>query len=198
MVLYNYLIKTYYYGKITFYGLSGSGKSCYTFAMAQALSQGIRFSDGQILTVRCPFPMQMVKLHKAYQQMKNGQWPAGNVESVKYNFNCRLALSKIMDFGINDYRGGLLDTCDEDEIDEQEELFHSFEDSEVLLFFIGADTIKQALNGDDEQQAKLDFMGILYENFLDRTNDSRTPIMIVISKSDLLSEVEKYRQRNWF
>lgn len=181
--------------KITFYGLSGSGKSCYTFAMAQALSQGIRFSNGQILTVRYPFPMQMVKLHKAYQQMKNGQWPAGNVESVKYNFNCRLALSKIMDFGINDYRGGLLDTCDEDEIDEQEELFHSFEDSEVLLFFIGADTIKQALNGDDEQQAKLDFMGILYENFLDRTNDSRTPIMIVISKSDLLSEVEKIQAK---
>lgn len=181
--------------KITFYGLSGSGKSCYTFAMAQALSQGIRFSDGQILTVRCPFPMQMVKLHKAYQQMKNGQWPAGNVESVKYNFNCRLALGKIMDFGINDYRGGLLDTCDEDEIEEQEELFRSFEDSEVLLFFIGADTIKQALNGDDEQQAKLDFMGILYENFLDRTNDSRTPIMIVISKSDLLSEVEKIQAK---
>ena len=177
--------------KITFYGLGGSGKSCYTFAMAQALSQGIRFADGQILTVRCPIPMQMTKLHRAYQQMKNGQWPNGNVESVKYNFNCRLALSKIMDFGINDYRGGLLDTCDEEEIEEQEELFSSFEDSDVLLFFIGADIVKQALNGDDEMQAKLDFMGILYENFLDRTNDSKTPIMVVISKSDLLSEDEK-------
>ena len=182
--------------KITFYGLSGSGKSCYTFAMAQALSQGIRFSDGQILTVRCPIPMQMAKLHKAYAQMTKGQWPAGNVESVNYNFNCRLALSKMMDFGINDYRGGLLDTCDEDEIDEQEELFSSFEDSDVLLFFIGADTIKQALNGDDEMQSKLDFMGILYENFLDRTDDSKTPIMVVISKSDLLSESEKQQAKN--
>lgn len=181
--------------KITFYGLSGSGKSCYTFAMAQALSQGIRFSDGQILTVRCPIPMQMAKLHHAYQQMKNGIWPAGNVESANYNFNCRLALSKVMYFGIKDYRGGLLDTCDEDEMDEQEELFGSFEDSNVLLFFIGADTIKQALNGNDEQQAKLDFMGILYENFLDRTNDSKTPIMIVISKSDLLSEDEKRKAK---
>ena len=177
--------------KITFYGLGGSGKSCYTFAMAQALSQGIRFSDGQILTVRCPIPMQMAKLHRAYQQMKNGQWPAGNVESANYNFNCRLALNKVMDFSIKDYRGGLLDTCDEDEMDEQEDLFRSFEDSNVLLFFIGADIIKQALNGNDEQQAKLDFMGILYENFLERTNDSKTPIMIVISKSDLLSEDEK-------
>lgn len=182
--------------KITFYGLGGSGKSCYTFAMAQALSQGIRFPDGQILTVICPIPMQMVKLHRSYQQMKNGLWPAGNVESVKYNFNCRLALNKIMDFGINDYRGGLLDTYDEDEIEEQEELFRSFEDSEVLLFFIGADTIKQALDGDDEQQAKLDFMGILYENFLDRTNDSKTPIMIVISKSDLLSDDEKIKAKD--
>jgi len=181
--------------KITFYGLGGSGKSCYTFAMAQALSQGIRFNDGQILTVRCPIPMQMAKLHKAYQQLKNGQWPAGNIESVNYNFNCRLALSKIMDFGIKDYRGGLLDTCDEDEMDEQDELFSSFEDSDVLLFFIGADTIKKALDGDDEQQAKLDFMGILYENFLDRTQDAKTPIMIVISKSDMLTEAEKVQAK---
>lgn len=182
--------------KITFYGLSGSGKSCYTFAMAQALSQGIRFNDGQILTVRCPIPMQMARLRKAYQQMRNGQWPDGTIDSISYNFNCRLALSKIMDFGIMDYRGGILDSCDEDEIDEQDELFSSFEDSDVLLFFIGADIIKLALNGDDEQQARLDFMGILYENFLDRTNDSKTPIMIVISKSDLLSEAEKKQAKN--
>ena len=177
--------------KISFYGLSGSGKSCYTFAMAQALSQGIRFTDGQILTVRCPIPMQMAKLHKAYQQMINGLWPAGNVESVDYNFNCRLALSKLMDFGLKDYRGGLLDTCDEDEMDEQDELFSSFEDANVLLFFIGADAIKLAMNGDYNQQAKLDFMGTLYESFLDRTGDAKTPIMIVISKSDLLSGSEK-------
>ncbi len=182
--------------KITFYGLGGSGKSCYTFAMAQALSQGIRFSDGQILTVRCPIPMQMTKLHRAYQQLKNGQWPAGNVESVKYNFNCRLALTKMMDFGINDYRGGLLDTCDEDEMDEQEELFKSFEDSNVLLFFIGADTVKGALQGDDEQYAKLNFMETLYDSYLDRTSDAKTPIMIVISKSDMLSETEKIQAKD--
>jgi len=183
--------------KISFYGLSGSGKSCYTFAMAQALSQGIRFNDGQVLTVRCPIPMQMAKLHRAYQQMINGQWPAGNVESVNYNFNCRLALTKLMDFGLKDYRGGLLDTCDEDEMDEQDELFGSFEDSSVLLFFIGADTIKLAMNGDYDQQAKIDFMGILYESFLDRTNDSKTPLMIVISKSDLLTDSEKNQAKDF-
>lgn len=176
--------------KVTLYGLGGAGKSCYIYAMAQALSQGIKFSDRRILTVRCAFP-QINKLNEAYKKMRNGEWPVGTGERVEYNFNCRLATEKIMEFSIEDYRGGLLNTCDKDDEEEQEKLIKSFAGSSVLLFFIGADTIKQALNGDFEQQANLNVMGTLHDDYLKRTNDSRTPIMIVISKSDMLSESEK-------
>ena len=185
--------------KVSLYGLSGSGKSCYIFAMAQALSQGVRFNDGQILTVRCPEPRQMAKLHKAYQQLVDGVWPAGNIESVDYRFNCRLALSKSMDFEIKDYRGGLLnsDEDEEDIIDEQSALFESFTGSNVLLFFIGADRIKEALNGDYNSVANLDFMNTLYERYLDDTHDAKTPVMLVITKSDLLSDDEKVRAKRF-
>lgn len=182
--------------KVSLYGLSGSGKSCYIFAMAQALSQGVRFNDGQILTVRCPEPRQMARLHHAYQQLVNGIWPAGNIESVDYRFNCRLALGKMMDFVIKDYRGGLLNSDDDDE-DEQNQLFDSFIGSDVLLFFIGADRIKEAIRGDFNSFSELDFMNTLYERYLDDTHDAMTPVMLVITKSDLLSEDEKNQAKEF-
>lgn len=179
--------------KISFYGLSRSGKSCYIFAMAQALSQGIQFPDGQILTVKTPDPRQMLRLYKAYETMKNGQWPMGNIESFDYNFNVRKALENLMSFGLTDFRGALLDSMDEDEVEEQNKLFNSYGNSSVLLFFIGADTIRDARNGDFEANFKIEYLNTLYGNYLDRAQDSKTPIMIVITKSDMLSlqEIEQ-------
>lgn len=174
--------------KISFYGLSRSGKSCYIFAMAQALSQGIQFSNGEILTVKTPDPRQMLRLFKAYDTMKNGLWPKGNIESVDYNFNVRKSLENLMSFGLTDFRGGLLDTMDKDDEVAQDELLNSYTDSSVLLFFIGADTIINAIKGDFGSNFKIDYLNLLYENYLHRTNDLKTPIMVVITKSDMLSD----------
>lgn len=176
--------------KISFYGLSRSGKSCYIFAMAQALSQGIRFPDGQILTVKTPDPRQMLKLFKAYETMKNGLWPAGNIETHNYNFNVRKALENLMSFELSDFRGGLLDTMDDDELAEQQKLFDSYRGSSVLLFFLGADTIKAAMQGDFEANFKIEYLNTLYGNYLDSAKDTKTPVMIVITKSDMLSDAE--------
>ncbi len=176
--------------KISFYGLSRSGKSCYIFAMAQALSQGIKFPNGEILTIRTPDPRQMLRLYKAYEQMMNGQWPAGNIESAIYKFNTKKSLVNIMSFELSDYRGGLLDTMDDDDKEAQEELLSSYKDSSVLLFFIGADIVKKALAGDFESNFKINYLNVLYDNYLEQTYDSKTPVMIVITKSDMLSPQE--------
>lgn len=176
--------------KISFYGLSRSGKSCYIFAMAQALSQGIQFPDGQILTVRTPDPRQMLRLYKAYETMKNGQWPKGNIESYDYNFNVRKALGELMSFELTDFRGGLLDSLDEDDEEEQNKLFKSYNSSSVLLFFIGADTVREAIKGDFEANFKVEYMNTLYGNYLNDAHDVKTPVMIVITKSDMLSSSE--------
>ena len=177
--------------KISFYGLSGSGKSCYIFAMSQALSQGVPFSDGELLTVITPDPRQMLRLYKAYEKMINGQWPAGNVESVNYNFNIRKALDLLMSLEITDFRGGLLDTVDEDDKEEQENLFNSYKGSSVLLFFVGADKVKAAMNGDPSARFNIQYLNTLYEQYLGFSNDARkTPVMVVLSKSDMLSKKE--------
>jgi hypothetical protein len=178
--------------KISFYGLSGSGKSCYIFAMSQALSQGIPFNDGELLTVITPQPRQMLRLYKAYDKMVNGHWPEGNVESVNYNFNVRKALDLLMTLDITDFRGGLLDSTDEDDEEEQKMLFDSYNDSSVLLFFIGADRTKAAMSGDFDARFNIQFFNSLYERYLDNAEtNKKTPVMVVLTKSDMLTETEK-------
>lgn len=178
--------------KISFYGLSGSGKSCYIFAMSQALSQGVPFNDGELLTVITPDPRQMLRLYKAFEKMMNGKWPDGNVESVRYNFNVRKALNLLMELDITDFRGGLLDSTDEDDEEEQEKLFESYRNSSVLLFFIGADKTKAAMQGNPEARFNIQYLNTLYEGYLELSEESRkTPIMVVLTKSDMLSDDEK-------
>lgn len=177
--------------KISLYGLGGSGKSCYIFAMSQALSQGVPFSDGEMLTVMTPDPRQMLRLYKAYEKMTQGYWPAGNVESVDYTFDIRKPLDLLMTLDITDYRGGLLDSIDEDDQEEQEELLQSYQDSSVLLFFIGADKVKAAMHGDMGARFNIQYLNTLYGSYLGSSYDAKkTPVMVVLTKSDMLSNSE--------
>lgn len=177
--------------KISIYGLSGSGKSCFIFAMSQALSQGIELSNGELMTVITPDPRQMVRLYKAYEKMTNGFWPAGNTQSMTYNFNVRKALEKLLDIEITDYRGGLLDSDDDDEQEEQAELYQTLNESNTLLFFFGADTIKKAMNGDIHARFNFQYFNTLYDNYLGSSPKARkTPVLLVITKADLMTSDE--------
>ena len=179
--------------KISFYGLSGSGKSCYIFAMSQALSQGIELDDEELMTVITPEPRQMLKLYKAYEKMVNGYWPHGTDTSVTYNFNVRKALELLMKVDITDYRGGLLDSDDEDDEDEQSKLFKSFSDSSALIFFFGADKVKAAMNGDMMARFNFQHFNALYESYLETSRVKDTPVMVVLSKADMLTAEEKMK-----
>lgn len=177
--------------KVSLYGLSGSGKSCFIFAMSQALSQGLPFRNGELLTVITPDPRQMLRLYKAYEKMVNGIWPDGNVESVNYNFHIRKALNLLMSLDITDFRGGLLDSMDEDDTEEQEKLFKSYVGSSVLLFFIGADKVKAAMSGDFGARFNIQYLNTLYNGYLGQSADApKTPVMVVLTKSDILNNSE--------
>lgn len=178
--------------KISFYGLSGSGKSCFIFAMSQALSQGIELSDGELMTVITPDPRQMIRLYNAYDKMVNGFWPAGNDSSITYNFNVRKTLELLLDIEITDYRGGLLVSDDQDDTEEQNALFQSFNDSKVLMFMFGADQVKAAMQGDVRARFNFQHFNTLYGSFLNSAQAAReAPVLVIISKADLLSATEK-------
>lgn len=177
--------------KISFLGLSGSGKTCYIYAMSHAMMEGIRFADNSILDVNCTKTYQMVKLHKQYVNMTNGHWPESSVETTEYDYASHLKLKKLMDFQLQDYRGGLLDTSDEDEISEQDELLDSFVDSSTLLFFVGADTVMDAMNGDFEEDFKLNLLNQLFRTFREKTHEASIPVMVIVSKSDMIPDAKR-------
>lgn len=178
--------------KISIYGLSGSGKTCYIYAMSQALSQGIELNDGELMTVITPNPRQMLKLYKNYDRMVHGLWPPPNdIDPIVYNFNVRKALKLLLQIDITDYRGGILDSLEEDDEDAQKDLFESYKDSEVLLFLFAADKVKAAINGDFEAKFNFVHFTTLYENYLGMSdNAKKTPVIIVMSKSDMLKTDE--------
>lgn len=177
--------------KISLYGLSRSGKSCFIYAMSQALSQGIELSDGKVMSVITPDPRQMLRLYNAYEGMINGSWPKGNNESFVYNFNVRKSMELLTSIEVEDYRGALLQSIDEDAAEEEQELFDSFKKSSVLLFFIGADIVKAAANNDPKAIFNFVHFTSLYENYLEEAiNGTKTPVMVVITKADLLTKQE--------
>lgn len=183
--------------QISFFGLSGSGKSCYIYAMSHAMMEGVKFSDGSVLNVNCTTMAQMSRLHNEYVKMANGSWPVGTTETTNYNFTSRIRLQKVMDFRLQDYRGGLLDSGEEDDQEEHDSLFKSFSDSCTLLFFIGADTVLKAMSGDYFEDYKIGNLGLIYGEYLDQATNPNVPIMVIISKSDMIpkgqyEEVKKY------
>ncbi|GHV04851.1 hypothetical protein FACS189416_3750 [Bacteroidia bacterium] len=179
--------------QINIFGLSRSGKSCYIYAMAKAMSAGISY-DGTILTIRTPIVSQQLMLNRKYNIMaEEGQWPPGTVESTQFRFNCRIGMENVMPFEIQDYRGGILDSENEDDIEEQNKLFESFKSSSAIVVFISAEVVKGALNKDNKCYDKIDFINTLFENYLDKTRNTLVPVTIVISMSDIFINDELER-----
>lgn len=171
---------------VSFLGLSGSGKSCYIYAMSHAMLEGVKFPDKSVLSVTCATMAQMSKMHKAFMQMAQGTWPIGTAETTYYNYVSRIKLKRVMDFQLQDYRGGLLDSEDEDDEEERRKLFESFDGACTLLFFIGADTVLKAMDGNFLEDYKIGKLGIVYEEYLEEKDNAETPIMIIISKADMI------------
>lgn len=174
--------------KISFFGLSGSGKSCYIYAMSHAMMEGVKFADGSVLNVTCTTMAQMSRLHNEYVKMTQGFWPVGTTETTNYDYSSRLKLKKVLDFRLQDYRGGLLDSFDEDDKEEHDDLFQSFDDSCTLLFFVGADTILKAMDGDFMEDYKIGNLGLIYGEYLDQAQNPDVPIMVIISKADMIPD----------
>lgn len=173
--------------KISIYGLSGAGKSCYIYAMTKAMSRGIRFDNGKVLTVVNPDFTQVNYLNAKFREMVNGKWPAGTSETTNFMYDCSLALKMLAEVSIQDYRGGMFNGLAKEDREEADDLFRSFKDSAALAFFIGADKIANAIDGDFLAYDDLSLMQSLYGYYRKNNPNDVTPVLIVITKSDMVS-----------
>ena len=172
--------------KITLYGLSRSGKTCYIHAMSQALGQGVDLGGRTYFTAVCPNPFQQAQLDAGYWRMTSGYWPVGTDVATLYNFDLNYCMRLIQEIQIMDYRGGLLNTSNPTEAEAQDAILNGAKGSGVLLFFLGADTVIDAMNFDPSAMAQINFCNALHSAYRKNESDwQKTPVMIVISKSDI-------------
>mgnify|MGYP002854233653 CR=1 FL=1 len=183
--------------KISIYGLSGSGKSCYIYAMTQAMRKGIKFANGNVLTVINSNIAQVNLLNSRFSQMTKGVWPPGTTQTTEYTYGSKLAFKAISDVVIRDYRGGIFTSIDKDDQEEVNELYKSFKDSASLAFFIGVDMVMRAMNNDVDAYNDLGIMQTLYAQFLEQYPEDKTPILFVLTKSDLASPQQLEKCKNF-
>ena len=188
--------------KVSIFGVRGTGKTCYLYAMAQVMGKGVSY-DGTTITLIANDLEQQKLLNRGIEELAGGEWPMGSQKATTYDFRVRVQHEDqnrdiIPSLIIQDYRGGLLEGEYEEKV-EFEELLGSFSDSCAIVFLVDGETLIQALDPLDvepEHRAFLDdtlrlraghqisFVENLFMEYKKR-NKRIPPVLVAITKSDL-------------
>lgn len=191
--------------KISMFGVSASGKTCFLYAMAQVLRNGVRHGDNlvQIISNRAS---QQMKLNDGYMKLARRQWPQNTDKTetfdFKVNIQCNGHFSEVIDsLKILDYRGGILEDMSENAEENLEELLISFRGSSAIIFIIDGKTLIDAMDPDDRDvshrgktddglqlsaRMQIEFVENIFMEYK-LLEENIPPILIAISKGDLFA-----------
>lgn len=196
--------------KISMFGVSASGKTCFLYAMAQVVGRGVRAGQNflQLISNRAS---QQMKLNDGFMQLARGRWPQTTDRTETYDFKVNVQLDDsfkelIDSLEIQDYRGGLLQTTSEFDEKEFNDLLQSFRGSTAIMFIVDGQTLIDALDEHDKDfshrgqanvlkrfqaQSQIRFVENIFLEYK-RLSDEIPPILIAISKGDIFaSDFEK-------
>lgn len=192
------------------FGVSSSGKTCFLYAMAQVLRNGVRNGDTlvQVISNRAH---QQVKLNNGYLKLIQREWPKRSDKTELFDFKVCMSCNGYYDdviptLEIMDYRGGILQNMSEHD-KELEKLLDSFRGSSAIIFIIDGDTLLKAMEPDSRDprhRGKIDLVeqfdakaqiGFVENIFLEykRVEEDIPPIIIAISKGDLFATQDEKR-----
>lgn len=195
--------------KICILGMTGSGKTCYMYALAQIMQMGVS-SSGVKLSVIQNNPEDQAEINDNIERMLDERkWPQATNADKTYDLCVRTHAPEYKDIVpsliLKDYKGGVLQKQEED-VDKYKELMASFQDSVSVIFLVDA---KILLQGIDEENLSEEHRGI-YGNSRDKRlavnsiihiesilrdykarNQTLPPVMIAVTKSDLLSNMSE-------
>lgn len=187
------------------FGVTSSGKTCFLYAMAQVLGRGVRYGDNlvQIIATRA---RQQMKLNDGFMKMAAKRWPESSDKTdsffFKVSMQCNGYFDEVIDsLEIQDYRGGLLQSTQE--LDEQEfnDLMDSFRGSSAIIFIVDGKTLIDALDEDDKDvshrgqtnvlsqfqaQSQVRFVENIFMEYKLVENEL-PPILIAVSKGDIFA-----------
>lgn len=170
--------------KITMIGVSGSGKTCFIYAMYDFMSiprNGFSFTAANL--------DQDLDLQDGwYQITEEHRWPEHNTNTINYDFHVQFNTKSILQFSWCDYRGGA--TSDRSTEQDKQDLMERVHQSSCLIISIGADTIKEILAGNQSKARELKILNGIIHNY-EINNNRRVPIIFALTKADLYTREEQ-------
>lgn len=196
--------------KISMFGISASGKTCFLYAMAQVMRNGVRHGDNLVQMISNRARQQM-KLNDGYMKLARRQWPQTSDKTEPFDFKVSMQCNGHFDevissLTIMDYRGGILQDMSETGEDELEKFMKSLKDSSAIIFIVDGKTLIDAMDPDDRDashrgdtdvleqfsaRTQIEFIENIFIEYK-RIEDVIPPILVAISKGDIFaSEYEK-------
>lgn len=202
--------------KICMFGISGSGKTCYLYAMAQVMNNGVRYGDSTHISVISNDLIQQQKLFDGYYAMAaNRRWPEPSNNTTEYDFNVRVHHNHrfeelIPSLLFHDYAGGVWQNATQEGEEQRKALLFDFSESAAILFILDSETILRAMSNNPQDidcTHRDKYTGIstadilrakqqvsLVENLFRTYKQSSTtvpPVLIVITKGDKFASKEE-------
>lgn len=191
--------------KITMFGVSSSGKTCFLYAMAQVLRNGVRHGNDCVRIIAND-PLKQKKLNNGYLTLANFEWPQKSDKTESYDFKvnmqcCDASVDVIDSLEILDYRGGILDDVSDDAGKDLHQFMTWVKGSSALIFIIDGKTLINAMDPDDRDlchrknnnvaeqlraRMQIDYVENIFMHYK-RESDDIPPVLVAISKNDLFA-----------
>lgn len=184
--------------QVSIFGLRGSGKSCYLYAMAEVMNSGVEIARNEKITITTPDLKQRIMLDKGFEMLAEGLWPQGSAETLVYDFEVKMnengRFQNVMSFKMQDYRGGALNGTTEEDDEVREGLLKAFKNSTAIIFMVDGQSLLDVLPGSEADLSKvvkarhnISFIQDLFRLYVQRVGCANVvPILLAITKSDLL------------
>lgn len=195
-------------GQVSIFGLKGSGKTCYLYAMATMLNEGIEIGQNEKITISTPDIEQQIRLNDGYLELASGIWPQGSAETTFYTFDVKMpengVYQEVMSFQMQDYRGGAWNGRLQEDAEVREELLQEFEDSTAIIFMVDGQSLLDLQHSDQNDtvtkiraRQNIAFIQTLFNEYVNRAGiNNVAPILLAITKSDLFTpETEETAKR---
>lgn len=185
--------------QVSIFGLKGSGKTCYLYAMANLLNRGVRIGQDEIITISTPKIEQQIRLNNGFLELIRGTWPQGSAETTFYDFDVKMNEDDVFTFQMQDYRGGAWNGQYQEDAEVREDLLQEFQDSTAIIFMVDGQSLLdvQKNNPNDLETVvrasqNIVFIQTLFSEYVNRTGkENVAPILLAITKSDLFTPDSK-------
>jgi hypothetical protein len=178
--------------------------------MSQVLGDKGVCSNGMTFTLKANDIKQQVQLNNGYMTLLDDKWPQPTNAPTTYDYCLRLQhqgriMEIIPNLIVQDYRGGILDFGTDNDVADYKRMIRSFSESVAIVYIVDGNSLLAALEPEErdvvhsnrnieikESIYAKQQMSIVENLFVDfkRTHSRVPPIMVAISKDDVLTPNE--------